>query len=421
MYLKGSKWSLNKKRKRTKPWLIIALVILIAIFIYIERAVVPTIESPLFMPTATATRDPRTFSAEAEALAKEGKINLAIDAYKTAILADPQNATNYVALARMQVLSGELDDALINSENALLLNKNNSLAYAVRGWILGLQGEYQRGEASLKTALEIDPNSALANAYLAEILTLRVAEGKGLVGTIDEAAEASRRAQLLDPNSMETHRARGIVLEQTGNFDEAIAEYQAAIQLNDKVADLHLALGRTLLAIEEYSSAIDEFIQANALNPSDPLPETYIARAYVKIGEYAKAIQYAQQAVNDNPSDPFMHGNLGSMLYRNLQYSDAITSLRMAIRGGSTEDGTIVKGLPLDYTMRIMEFYYIYGLALARLNQCGEAVQIAQTILQTVMDNEISVINAQEMITICQTNPEILPTTGVEIELTPTP
>jgi tetratricopeptide (TPR) repeat protein len=420
MYLKGSKWSLNKKRKRTKPWLILILVAFIAAFFYIDRTVLPTVE-PLFIPTATATRDPRTFSAEAEALAKEGKISLAIDTYKTAILADPQNSANYVALARLQVMSGGLEDALINSENALLLNKNNALAFAVRGWIQGLQGEYQLGEASLKTALEIDPNSALANAYLAEILTLRVSEGKGLVGTIDEAAEASRRAQLLDPNSMETHRARGLVLEQTGNFEEAIAEYLAAIQINDKFSDLHLALGRTYLATEDYSNAIDEFIQANALNPSDPLPDTYIARAYVKIGEYAKAIQYAQQAVTNNPSDPYMYGNLGSMLYRNQNYSEAIAALRLAIRGGTTGDGTVVKGLPLDYTMRIMEFYYTYGLALARQNQCGEAVQIAQTILQTVMDDETSVFNAHEMINICQANLDFTPTNEATVDGAPTP
>ena len=136
------------------------------------------------------------------------------------------------------------------------------------------------------------------------------------------------------------------------------------------------------------------------LNPSDPLPDTYIARAYVKIGEYAKAIQYAQQAVTNNPDDPYHVWKPGvQCFYRNQQYSDAIIALRTAIRGGTTEDGTIVKGLPLDYTERVMEFYYTYGLALAKLNQCGEAVQIAQTILQTVMDDETSVYNAQVMIT----------------------
>lgn len=420
MYLKGSKWSLNRKRKRTKPWLVLILLFFIAVSAYVETNFVEP-HGPLFIPTATPTRDPRAYSAEAEALAKEGKVNQAIDSYKNAILADPQNPSNYISLARLQVLSGLLDDALINSENALLLNKNNSLAYAVRGWILGLQGDYQQGEASLKTALEIDPNSALANAYLAEVLTLRVAEGKGLVGTIDEAAEASRRAQALDPSLMETHWARGLVLEQTGNYEEAVAEYRAAIQINDKFADLHLALGRTLLAQEDYSSAIDEFIQANALNPSDPMPETYIARAYAKIGEYAKAIQYAQQAVKDNPVDPYMYGNLGSMLYRNRQYSEAIDALRMAIRGGTSENGKIVKGLPLDYTLRVMEFYYTYGLALAKLNQCGEAVQIAQTILQTVMDDETSVYNAQEMINICQANLNGTPTSEADITVTPTP
>jgi hypothetical protein len=68
-----------------------------------------------------------------------------------------------------------------------------------------------------------------------------------------------------------------------------------------------------------------------------------------------------------------------------------------------------------------MEFYYTYGLALARLNQCGEAVQIAQTILQTVMDDETSVYNAHEMINICQTNLGVTPTPEVVVDVTPTP
>jgi hypothetical protein len=71
--------------------------------------------------------------------------------------------------------------------------------------------------------------------------------------------------------------------------------------------------------------------------------------------------------------------------------------------------------------MRIMEFYYTYGLALARLNQCGEAVQIAQTILQTVMDDETSVYNAREMINICQANLDVTPTTEPQVDATPAP
>ena len=46
-----------------------------------KKHIVPNL-GPLFIPTATPTRDPRAYSAEAEALAKEGKVNLAIDAYK---------------------------------------------------------------------------------------------------------------------------------------------------------------------------------------------------------------------------------------------------------------------------------------------------------------------------------------------------
>jgi hypothetical protein len=61
----------------------------------------------------------------------------------------------------------------------------------------------------------------------------------------------------------------------------------------------------------------------------------------------------------------------------------------------------VVQGIPLDYG-RVAEYYYVYGLALAKINKCSEAVEISQVLLQGVPDDETSVFNANAMVIICQ-------------------
>ncbi len=64
------------------------------------------------------------------------------------------------------------------------------------------------------------------------------ANGTAPLDGIEKAIEESKVAITLDPNSLETHRARGYVLENTGNYEEAIREYEAAIAINENIADL---------------------------------------------------------------------------------------------------------------------------------------------------------------------------------------
>ncbi len=400
MYLRGSKWSYNQRKRRINPLRIFILVALIAGLLYVNQVVVPA-TPPLFVPTLTPTRSPESFVSEAESLLNDGKLVPAISAYREAIKADPKNSANYVTLSRLLIYTGQYQDSVTQVQNALLLNPNNATANAILGWANAFLGNFLDAESAISTALKIEPNNAIAYAYLAETEVLKYQSGVGDLSSLDRAIEASHNAQTYGPNLMETHRARGIVLEQTGNSEEAVTEFEAAIQQNDYIADLHIALGRNYRFLEQYDKALEEFNRATGLNPSDPEPLLHISRTYAQEGEYAKAIQYGEQAVKVSPSDPFLYGNLGTFYYRNHQYPDAITNLRMALHGGSAEDGSEVKGLPLDYG-RVAEYYYIYGLSLARLGECGEALQIAQLLTEGVKDDEISVANAQAMIEICQ-------------------
>lgn len=419
MYLSGSKWSMNRKRKRGNPLRLIILIGLVGAALYVNQVVVPA-TPPLFIPTPTPTRSPDSFLNDARTLTQEGKFAQAVVAYNQAIQSDPKNINTYIETARLQVLYGEFDAALENAANALLLNPNHSLAHAVKGWALGRQGDYLPAMAELGKAIEIDGSNALAYAYLAEVLALQQIEGKGDLTTVDKATEASRRALELGPDLMEAYRARGLVLEMTGNYAEAVSAFERAVAMNDNLADLHLALGRNYKAQDIYDKAVDQFNRAIALKPDDPDPYIETALTYLRIGAYAKAAQYAQQAVQQEPDNPLLYGYLGTIYYRQGDYLNAVNPLRLATRGGLTEEGVQVQGLPLDSTSMYM--YARYGISLAYVGQCGEGLQISQTLVQAFPTDETNLINANEIVNICQAQADgaSLVATATP-EVTPTP
>ena len=400
MYLRGSKFNMNKRKKGVNPFRILVLLVLAGVGVYFSVFVVPSVP-PLLIATSTPTRDPQSYVTDAQALDDAGKFAQAITAYKQASLSDPKNPVIFTSLARLDIYTGAYDEAVKNSENALLLNPNYALAQALRGYALGLQGSYLEAEGALQKAIDLDANSPLAFAYYTEVLVLEISDQKDALGTLDKAKQYSRTAQTLGPNMMETHKARGDLLAITSNFEEAIAEFQAAIAINPNIADLHLALGTNYKSLQQYAKAIEEFNRANSLNPFDPIANLSISRTYLANGDFAKAVQYALAAIKVSPDDPYLFGNLGVMYYHNKQYKEAVDPLRLAVRGGTTTDGLAVKGLPLDYG-RISEYYYTYGLALAKTGGCTEALQISQLIQTNVPNDDTAVYNAQQMPVICQ-------------------
>lgn len=408
---------MTRKRHKVSGFWVAILLILIAIGVYVDRVVVPTIPPP-FVPSPTPTRSPESFVTEAQKMFAEGNLLQSVDLYTEALRSSPQDDSIYVSMAQVQVFAGQYADAQASAENAILLNSNNSMAHAVRAWALDFQGDTIGAMDSIQRALDLDPNNGIAHAYYVEILVDNYQAGTGGFDDLTKAAEESRVALSLAPNTIESNRARGYILEATANYEEAIQFYKAAVELNDKIPDLHLALGRNYRFLGVYDNAIEEFTRANALNPSDPTPDLLISRTYASIGEFAKAAQFAQSAVNDAPTDPSLRGNYGVMLYRNVDWVEAINQLGLAINGGKTEDGQTIEKIPLSTEVRVVEYYFTYGLSLARLNRCGEALQVAQQILGRVPGDEIAVANANEIIRICETNLSVTPTPGAE---TPSP
>ena len=105
-------------------------------------------------------------------------------------------------------------------------------------------------------------------------------------------------------------------------------------------------------------------------------------------------------------------------------YEEAVQELGLAIYGGTTKEGDEVKAIPLTNSPRVSEFYFTFGLALARTNQCGQALQIAQDLQSRGSEDEITQDATNRIIEICQENlnnpPTETPTLISAEESTPT-
>jgi len=401
VYLKGSKYSYNGRKRRSNPFRVFFLFVLVAAGLYFSIYIAPETQ-PLFIPTNTPTTPPEAFISEAEQFAKEGRNAQAIELYQKAISSDPKNPSVYISLAKLQMFETHYEDALKNAENAILLNGNNAVAHAIRGWALGKMGNYLDAETAFNRAAEIDPNNPLTFAYRTEILVDQINAGQDSLNTLEKATEYSRLAIEHGNELMETHRARGLLLEITGNYEDAINEFQIAISINPNISDLYLALGRNLRAAGKDSEAITAFERARSLNPYDSWAPYYISRTYSGNGEYAKAIQQAQDAIDLDPTNAMFYWNLGTQYYMSEDYANALTYFRLAIQGGTAPNGEIIEGIPLSYDNRVPELYYMYGIILARSGNCQEAAEIVKLITQGIPNDTIAVENAQYMTDICK-------------------
>lgn len=390
---------------------VLVLLLLIAGLIYVERIVVPQ-TAPLFVVTSIPTRSAASIILEAESLFQAGNLRQAESAYRQAIQADPEQVNYYSQLARVQVFAGDYDKAVTNASNAVLLDPNSAMANAVLGWALDFQSQTSpeladiaEAREKIERALQLDPNSALVHALYAEVII------DDDISAFQDARDQAELAVQMDPNLLEAQRALGYVWERTGNYELAFEAYQSALRINPNLALLHISIGNMYFNLGQIDQALQSYLRASTFSPDDVVPLRLIVQAYASDGEFGKASQYAQSAVDLHPEQARLHGDLGRMFYKNGDYQSAIASLSLAIQGGSYQDGIAVQGIPLDPgDPLVVDVYSMYGLALARQLQCGQAIGVAEMLVTGVPDNEIAAANAEQILVLCgELGPPVTP------------
>lgn len=217
--------------------------------------------------------------------------------------------------------------------------------------------KYLRAAAGLKPTSHIEEGQARAWLSLAHLLE---------TGKPDEAIEAYRRAEALQPKDPEPHLAAGQLLEKQSQLDNAEREYEQALKLdpgsteaitalanaymrerqfpqaeqmlrqlaaahpNDGVA--RIQLGRVLAAEDKKEEAIGELQAGLVLTPDDESAQRDLADLYASSGNYDKAEVMYQSLLGANPKDPLLHEDLGKALLKQRKFPEAQQEFTLAVQ-----------------------------------------------------------------------------------------
>ncbi len=143
-------------------------------------------------------------------------------------------------------------------------------------------------EAATK-ALEIDDTLAEAHASLASTLTFYDWDWPS-------AEREFRRALELNPSYAMGHRAYASYLSAMGRHREAIAEAKRAQELDPLSLDVNTMAGRCFYHARQYDQAIEQYRRALEIDPNFTIAHQFSGKAYAQKGMYREALAELQEA-----------------------------------------------------------------------------------------------------------------------------
>lgn len=238
---------------------------------------------------------------------------LSVQFFEQALQADPNFALAKVGLARAYIYGGDWidsDQALKKAQTlareALQLDPTLADAHTSLAVVAMLYDwQFKAAEQSFKRAIELNPNDANAYHWYAEYLTAMTRH--------DEAINAIKHAQQLDPLSIPINRDVAWHYYCARRYDEALTQCQRTLDMNHNFTDARGLKGRVLLHLGRIDGALAELKsvmaqrQANNGSPgSSILAELSYAYALAGNREEAKYQLDAltRQIGGDIPASP---------------------------------------------------------------------------------------------------------------------
>jgi serine/threonine-protein kinase len=191
----------------------------------------------------------------------------AIEYFKQAIEKDPNYALAHAALAAAYSMSGwygylgpheAYTKARESAIRALQMDDALPEAHVVLGSIKrNYDWDWVGAESEFSRALELDPNNAAAYH----------SRGVGLAyvfGRFDESMASLKRAQELDPVSLNINTTLGDTFLLSRRYDEAIEQYKKVLDLDSSFAEAHSFLGEAYFHKNMHREAVAELLKGEA-------------------------------------------------------------------------------------------------------------------------------------------------------------
>ncbi|NNF05285.1 MAG: tetratricopeptide repeat protein [Candidatus Eisenbacteria bacterium] len=300
-------WLWDQRRSLTKAWpagILIAAALVIAF--------IPMIQ--------TDVTQAHMMNLEGAALAQQGDVKKAEEAFLRAAEQNPQNAEALNNLGRMQAEQGKITEALQNYREALRANPLQAETY------FNLEELYREGERYEEALQILDKLEEARGGQVADVapaLAYRRGLGQLAMGDTAKAAELLGEAVRANANlgGAWSALAKILLANQDGRACEAA---QRAMSLVRTDLESHHIYGVCLEAQGKHQEALGVYEKAWKISPSNPETPFRLGRVHYQLGDMAKAEGHFRAAI-ERGKHPGALMALGSVYERLQRPQDART------------------------------------------------------------------------------------------------
>jgi TolB-like protein/Tfp pilus assembly protein PilF len=222
-------------------------------------------------------------------------IQTAIEHFQRAIAKDPAYGLAYAGLAKCYTAISNFTEippaesypkARAAALEALRIDDSLAEAHAVLGASKHrYEWDWAGGERHYKRALELNPGDADAHSWYSQYLLA--------IGRPAEALAEAKRAQDLDPLSLNNNASFAAILYHLRRFDHAVEELRKTLVLEPSFGFAHSMLGWVYGEKSMYAEAIAEFQSALRIDKGNWQAIGGLGRAYAKSGKRTEARKMA--------------------------------------------------------------------------------------------------------------------------------
>ncbi len=215
-----------------------------------------------------------------------GKPDRALECYRKAVAADPENHDYYLDYARVLADLNGYDDSEKFIETSLR-QFGNDYALTIRlGALEMMQGKLEEARQTFRKAIATDPNLALGHVALAQTYLREHRD--------DDAAKelADSRARLAPDANLDHYY--GLSLVRLERYEQALAPLEQAARLNPADPETFYLLGKANAALNRFAAARAHFEHAIQLDPQNASAHYQLSRIYTQLGDTDKGRQMAE-------------------------------------------------------------------------------------------------------------------------------
>ncbi len=228
---------------------------------------------------------------------------------------DPEDPDALHMLGLLAMHGGDAERGAGLIEEAIRGNRRNAQFYTHVGECYRLLGRLDAAIRAQRRALKLKPDFAQAYCNLGSALDAR--------GQTLAALKTYRKAIAIDPTLAQAHYNLGNLLTQKGDIAEAARAFRRSTEASPNFADGHYNLGNSLVALGDLKSALAAFRRVIEINPDFASAHFNLANALRASGDLDSAREAYLQALAIDPTMAVAHVNLAIVAKRNDRLEEA--------------------------------------------------------------------------------------------------